>query len=696
MEIKMNKKIILAAMAMGYGAAIAAPFNAYVGPKGVDFINDQMISNGVNSVSSSFPSPQKIVDAGPQFPPENSEFAKAVIEAELNGTVFDVLRTIFDGTGFTVIENTAIVDLNVRIDAKGQHIARVVDLIARNNGLDYSIDWENKVVTMRPAKVISRIYKIDLLPISRLFKDSTSSASSSGGATSSTGSTGSTVDTTGDKDPWAEVSGTIDILLKGDYYASSDKPNLVPSYLMSQATGLLTVYATERTHNKVTDFLSRLKNVVSKPIVIDVKIIEATLTDENSVGIQWDKVAQNVLAAPGIVGNTGNIYPTQNGLLAGIAGGLVTGNIPGAMSLALNTGNLNAVVNAISKQAPVNTLSEPLIYTLNNQTGLIRRGSDGYYVTGITRDIQTGTGGGAPIITLTPTWTQMFSGITLSVTPSVDSDGNIIMHIHPSITSITTNVKVFDAVQYPLAEKNTKEQDIIIKAINGGTVVIGGILSNDLSHISAGVPVLKDIPILGGLFRSSRDTSTKSELIILLKAQVVEPQDTMEFARKIRQKMEEERIKSGTIRQRLDESHKEYLLKHGEAFKGRSAKKAAAVERERQLEDKRAAAEDDRRALIKAGKEAKDLAAAKYKAKLVQEELAALEFKKEELTVASNKKRVKLLVEFNSNIVALNKLKSEVAAIKKEEKIARSLPYAEQKAALLGLSSRLIEVQNKL
>jgi MSHA biogenesis protein MshL len=149
-------------------------------------------------------------------------------------------------------------------------------------------------------------------------------------------------------------------------------------------------------------------------------------------------------------------------------------------------------------------------------------GNDEFFVTDISSDTVTGTTTTTtPDITLTP----FFSGIALDVTPQISADGQITLHVHPTVSEVKDQTKIITVSgqeqSLPLAYSSVRESDTIVRARNGQVVVIGGLMKETTRNEKAGVPWLGRIPGLGMMFRQQRDADTKSELVILLRPQVV-------------------------------------------------------------------------------------------------------------------------------------------------------------------------------
>jgi MSHA biogenesis protein MshL len=214
-------------------------------------------------------------------------------------------------------------------------------------------------------------------------------------------------------------------------------------------------------------------------------------------------------------------------LLTGIGGIMNPGsNIfsnASVFTLGAKAGDFRAFVELMDTQGKTNVLSSPRISTLNNQTAIIKVGQDEYFAYDFQSGNTLGTGGaiGTTVVsTPFPKIDVFFSGIALDVTPQIDDNEDITLHIHPSITSVKETKKTFTAqlVDVPMAQTTVRESDSIVKAKNGQIIVLGGLMQEKDNENKSGVNGLAAIPYIGNLFRINTGKTQKSELIILLKA----------------------------------------------------------------------------------------------------------------------------------------------------------------------------------
>jgi MSHA biogenesis protein MshL len=192
--------------------------------------------------------------------------------------------------------------------------------------------------------------------------------------------------------------------------------------------------------------------------------------------------------------------------------------------LAFQTSNFATLFNFLETQGALQVLSSPRIATLNNQKAVLKVGTDEFFVTSVTSNTTTsGTSTTqSPTITVSP----FFSGIALDVTPQIDENNQIILHVHPSVSNVVEKTKTLDLgtagnFRLPLASSSISESDAIVRVTDGNIVAIGGLMRQSNTDDRSQVPGLGDVPVVGNLFKNTSRTTTKSELVILIKPTVI-------------------------------------------------------------------------------------------------------------------------------------------------------------------------------
>ncbi|WP_413488499.1 pilus (MSHA type) biogenesis protein MshL [Shewanella baltica] len=334
------------------------------------------------------------------------------------------------------------------------------------------------------------------------------SNSSNGNNSSSNGSSdssnGTFIRSRTKTDFWGELKETLTAII-------GDTGNGRQVVVTPQA-GLVTIRAFPSELRQVRTFLNSAESHLQRQVILEAKILEVTLSDGYQQGIQWD----NVL---GHVGNTNVNFGTSKG--PGL-NDKITSAIGGVTSLSIKGSDFTTMINLLDTQGDVDVLSSPRVTASNNQKAVIKVGTDEYFVTDVS---STTVAGATPVTTPQVELTPFFSGIALDVTPQIDSDGNVLLHVHPSVIDVkeqTKDIKVSDAsLELPLAQSEIRESDTVIRAASGDVVIIGGLMKSENIEVVSQVPLLGDIPFLGELFKNRNKQKKKTELIILLKPTVV-------------------------------------------------------------------------------------------------------------------------------------------------------------------------------
>lgn len=282
--------------------------------------------------------------------------------------------------------------------------------------------------------------------------------------------------------------------------------------VVSPQAGLVTVRGMPDEIAAVRAFLQQTETHLQRQVILEAKIIEVTLNDDYQQGINWQNALANIDSTNLTLSNT-----------RGSFGNKISGSIGGLTSIAFENADFEGVISLLSTQGDAQVLSSPRVTAVNNQKAVIKVGQDEYFVTDVSSNTTTANNGvqnTTPSITLQP----FFSGIALDVTPQIDANGQVILHVHPSVTETAEQVKTIrlsnEDVILPLAQSNIRESDTIIKASNGEIVVIGGLMQTVISDQESGVPGLRSLPLLGNLFKSTSKSEKKKELVILLKPTV--------------------------------------------------------------------------------------------------------------------------------------------------------------------------------
>jgi MSHA biogenesis protein MshL len=382
-----------------------------------------------------------------------------------------------------------------------------------------------------PAQLQTRVFHIDYLNLKRSGLSSTwvsygqDSQGGEGGSSDGASSLSSGTVTKTSSDFWGDLKGSLKALISG-----SEGGDVV----LNAPSSLAIVRAFPEDLRSVETFLEEMHKNLNRQVVLEAKIIEVTLSDGFQSGINWAALGTNRANESVLLGQTGggsilNNDPSLSGI-AGNPGTLDPGNLSqiagttssafgGMFSAAISMGRFSAFIELLESQGSVQVLSSPRVSTINNQKAIIKVGSDEYFVTKVSNPT-TGSGDTAnssPEITLTP----FFSGIALDVTPHIDKQNDVILHVHPSVSDVTDQTKLIQVAgkdqTLPLALSSIRESDSIVRARSGQIIAIGGLMKTYNQTKKAGVPILQDLPFIGAAFQHNLQSTVKTELVILLR-----------------------------------------------------------------------------------------------------------------------------------------------------------------------------------
>ncbi len=315
--------------------------------------------------------------------------------------------------------------------------------------------------------------------------------------------------------------------------------------VVNQMAGTMLVRAMPDELRTVEGMLRAMQISIEKQVILEAKIIDVELNGASQQGINWSyfhsyrhamsvgadttKFTESGGAGTGGLGvldtTTSTVtYPSLGSVLGTGLLGAAGSAFSAGLGIAFQIHNFSALLNFLQTQGEVHVLSSPRIATTNNQKAVLKVGRDEQYVTGFENNTSsTTTTGGTTVNMPTPVYSTFFSGISLDVTPQIDDEGNITLHVHPLVSEVTEVQKnTINNQTLPFASNKISETDSVVKVKDGQIVVIGGLMTDSYADTRSGVPGASKVPAAGALFRKGGQESSKRELVIMIKPTVVQ------------------------------------------------------------------------------------------------------------------------------------------------------------------------------
>jgi MSHA type pilus biogenesis protein MshL len=343
-------------------------------------------------------------------------------------------------------------------------------------------------------------------------------------------------------------------------------------YIIDKPVGLITVTAPRPVLEKIDAYITTLKKSLYQQIAIEAKIIEVQLDDHSSIGLNWNQILENLTVSGGYLAGetysknktdnwdssntndrtssvtdtitntrdrtfTDNILDGDTGtnstsnIVNNIAGATAASGLSGATIIAdglnrslsgaisLAAFSFDSFLNAVSEQGQTNILSNPKLSVLNGQPALMTVGKVVTYLSNVTADINDETG----TVSYTSETERALSGIGLALTATILDNNQIILNLVPVTSELAEPIEYrqvgLGEVGLPVI--NIRQMSTTVRVNNGEMLVVGGLISNISEDGGSFIPGTKNIPVFKYLFGYEEKTTTKRELIILLRPRII-------------------------------------------------------------------------------------------------------------------------------------------------------------------------------
>jgi general secretion pathway protein D len=449
---------------------------------------------------------------------------------------------------------------SVTINAIDQTLPQMLGRISKQVDMRYELDGQTLTV-MRDTPYL-RIYRVDYINMIRDSKSEanvatqvsgtvTGGAGTGGGGLGATGNNStSVVKSTSVSKFWDSlVSNIRDLLRETDKIIPATPPAPVPapaqpgapgaaqppppvsefreaaSVIANFETGVLSIRATSRQHEKVQEFLDQVRASAKRQVLIEATVVEVQLNNDYQRGIDWQRMmigSTGISFAQSSAKTPANI--TTSSFIIGFAtGGRV--NITGTLKLLESFGD-------------VRVLSSPMLSVLNNQTALLKVVDNLVYFTVTANTVAAANS--PSVTTYNTTVNSVPVGFIMSVTPQIGENDSVLVNIRPTIsrqTGVATdpNPSLANPCGTPVPESGcniapitndipviqTREMESLMRLQSGQTAVLGGLMQDAVSDTQDTIPGANQVPVVGSTLSQVRKRNTKTELVIFLRSTVI-------------------------------------------------------------------------------------------------------------------------------------------------------------------------------
>ncbi|OGR01723.1 MAG: pilus (MSHA type) biogenesis protein MshL [Deltaproteobacteria bacterium RIFOXYD12_FULL_55_16] len=335
--------------------------------------------------------------------------------------------------------------------------------------------------------------------------------------------TGSTSSTSAASPPPTAAATIKRNVQAGKGYYSIDKP-----------IGLITVTAPRPLVEKIAVYLDNLKTELYRQISIEAKIVEVSLEDTESRGINWSSfmtgkgLGLTLFGTPAAAGTaTATSAAATSAAAASISNGFIYDpnrdlRGRGVSNIAITGSPFSLALNFLDTQGQTSVLANPKLSVMNGQPGLITAGDSVKYIDKIESRIDGTTGA----VTYTITTATLMSGIGMSVLGIIMDNDEIILTLTPVTSKLDGDTVAYETIggdnKIGVPRIKLREMNTTVRIKSGQVVVIGGLIDNaETTDGSNKVPFLGDIPVLGKLFSHSAKSTRKNELVIMLQPKIL-------------------------------------------------------------------------------------------------------------------------------------------------------------------------------
>ena len=426
-----------------------------------------------------------------------------------------LVSRIAEITGYNVVYDPEVdSNTNVSLDTQGVTVWRALNTLLFPLNYGFKVKDNDLVILSKET----RTFKLTLPPNTQTFSDTISNESWT-----------KPDDTTASASTTANNNSNMNIKVGARVFVESKEDGLsfwkdvelnlskmVSSsgkYSFNKLAGLVMVTDSPQVLDKIASYIDLLNLETNKQILIEVKILEVTLSRENTFGIDWNAIYKNLGDIKQL--SLSSNFAAQNLISPGLFTLTATG--PKDDSGTVSSG-LSALIKALQSQGKVEVISQPKIMLLNNQAAMVQVGTVTSYVANTTT-----TTSSAGLASTSATTDQVQEGVSLRLMASI-LDDRILVQLTPVVTTLDQirSINMGQGTTIEAPKTSTKSMHTLVKIKDGETIAVGGLITSNDNVSEKGIPLLRNLPLVGKFFEYKSKTNTRTELVIFITPKILQ------------------------------------------------------------------------------------------------------------------------------------------------------------------------------
>ena len=299
-----------------------------------------------------------------------------------------------------------------------------------------------------------------------------------------------------------------------------------------EATNALIITAPPKTMKSMIAVIDKL-DIRRAQVMVEAIIVEVSSDKAAELGVTWaigDKNLNNAVGVTkfdkttGIVGIAGPILAGGDTGTTGAAASAIGNGLTLGLGRLRDSGvSFAAIIEALESDGTTNIIGTPIIVTLDNEEAEIKVGQEVPFVTGSFTNTGSTGGGGSNSVNPFQTVQREQVGLSLKLTPQINEGDAVRLKIEQEISSLSQSTQAVDLI----TSNRTINTTVIVE--DGGTLVLGGLIQEQVDETQQRVPLLGRIPLIGALFRSDSTTKKKTNLMVFIRPTILRDDDTAAF-----------------------------------------------------------------------------------------------------------------------------------------------------------------------